>query len=421
MTAVVGKSTVRRDGRAKVTGEALYAGDLGEPGMLHGAILRSPVAAGRIRRIDVSRARSMPGVRAVVSATEAPKSLAGWVIQDTPLFARDVVRYAGEPLAAVAADTLAQARAAVAAIDLEIEETPVVSTIAEALKPNAPRIHPQLADYARLPNLDLSPHGNIATEWTHETAGFGEAFRMADRVVEDHFVHGRQYQAYLEPKATVASYRDHRYRIRSGHQYLFNLRDRLAQFLAVRPSEVQVEGQTVGGGFGGKLDFGPEPYAALLSKAARGRPVQLMFTRTEDLQVASCREGAEITVRTALDSSGEVLGRELLSDHDNGAYCGEMPLMAGLVLLLGAGCYRLPELRARFRLIYTNSTPTGAFRGVSGVAIYNAIEQHMDHIARELSIDPRTYRLRMLLGDGDALPNGQVLEDASIAREAFEA
>jgi CO/xanthine dehydrogenase Mo-binding subunit len=95
--------------------------------------------------------------------------------------------------------------------------------------------------------------------------------------------------------------------------------------------------------------------------------------------------------------------------------------MAGLVLLLGAGSYRLPELRARFRLIYTNSTPTGAFRGVSGVAIYNSIEQHMDHIARELSVDPRAYRLRMLLEDGGALPNGQVLEDASISREAFEA
>jgi hypothetical protein len=153
--------------------------------MLHGAILRSPVACGRIRRIDVSRARSLAGVRAVVSATEAPKSLAGWVIQDTPLFARDVVRYAGEPLAAVAADSLSKARAAVAAIDIEIEESPAVSTIEEALKPNAPRIHPQLADYDRLPNLDLSPHGNVATEWTHQTAGFGEAFRMADRVVED--------------------------------------------------------------------------------------------------------------------------------------------------------------------------------------------------------------------------------------------
>ncbi len=420
MTDVVGTSTWRSDGRAKVTGQATYAGDLSEPGMLYGAILRSPVPSARVLRIDLSRARRMPGVRAAVSAKDAPGELAGWVIRDTPLFAGDVVRYQGEPLAAVAADDLETARAALSEIAVEFEERTVVSTMDQALALDAPRLHPQLAEYAQLPGLDLSPHENVATEWSHETSGVDEAFRTAHRVVEDTFTHDRQYQAYLEPKATLASYRDGRYRIRSGHQYIFNLRDRLAQFLAVRPSDIRVEGQTVGGGFGGKLDFGPEPYAALLSKAAGGRPVQLVFSRAEDLHVTPCREGAIITVRTAVGADGEILGRELFSDHDNGAYCGEMPLMAGLVLLLGGGCYRVPELRARFRLIYTNSPPTGAFRGVSGVAIYNAIEQHTDHIAEELGVDPRDYRLRVLLRDGESLPNGQTLDDVSIARKAFE-
>ena len=420
-TQVVGQSTIRSDGAAKVSGAARYTGDLAPGGLLHAAILRSSVPSGRIARLDLTRARQLPGVRAAICAADAPRVLAGWVIQDTPLFARDRVRYEGEPLAAVAADSAAQARAAVAAIELEIAETPAVADFAEALAPGAPLLHPELAEYACLPGIALNRSGNVAAHWEHATPGVEAAFERAHQVVEDHFVFERQYHAYLEPKSAVASYGQGRFVIQSGHQYIFNLRDRVAQFLAVRPSDVRVEGQVVGGGFGGKLDFGPEPYAALLSQSAGGRPVKLVFTRDEDLLVGTSREGAAVTVRSALDAAGRVLGRELFSDHDNGAYSGEMPMMAGLALLLGAGCYRVPEARLRFRLIYTNTTPTGAFRGVSGVPITTAIEQHMDHLAEAAGVDRREYRLRELLRDGETLLNGQVLDDVHVAREGFEA
>jgi len=420
-TQVVGQNVIRSDGPAKVAGEALYTGDLTERGLLHAAILRSPVPSGRIARLDLDRARRMPGVRAVVGATDAPPVLAGWVIQDTPLFARKEVRYEGEPIAAVAAESVPQARAALASIDLEITETPAVSDFEAALAPGAGLLHPKLAEYACLPGITLNRSGNVAASWEHTTAGFETAFAAAHQVVEDRFVFERQYHAYLEPKSTIATYRQGRYLIRSGHQYIFNLRDRVAQFLAVRASDVRVEGQSVGGGFGGKLDFGPEPYAALLSRAAGGRPVKLVFTRGEDLLVGTSREGAVVTVRSALDAEGHIIGRELLSDHDNGAYSGEMPMMSGLVLLLGAGCYRVGEAQLRFRLIYTNTAPTGAFRGVSGVAICTAIEQHMDHVAAAAGVDRREYRLRQLLEDGEALLNGQVLDDVHIAREGFAA
>ncbi len=419
--SAIGAPFQRSDGRAKARGEVLYAYDHEEAGTLHGALRRSPVAAGRIVALDVSKAVAMPGVRAVLTAADVPDTLAGWSIRDTPLFARDVVRYIGEPVAAVAADTPAEARAAADAIRLEIEEDAPVLDMRAAVAPDASLVHPEWRSYVPAAGPDFPRRGNIACECVSTLdVDVEPIFARAHRVVEDEFVSQRQYQAYLEPKSAVGVWRGDRCTVHSGHQFPFNLRTRIAQFFDLPPSSVRVIGHPMGGGFGGKLDYSVEPYAAALSRAAGGRPVRIANSRQEDLITANCREDTIVKIRSALDADGNILARDVEAYLNNGAYTGEMAYLAPFPFHTGAINYRVGAFRAVGRLVFTNTPPTGAMRGVSGVAMYAALEGHMDHIARELGVDRREYRLRHLFEEGDSLPNGQVLHDAGIFREAFD-
>lgn len=418
---VIGERVPRSDGQSKVSGEAIYAVDYAEPGMIWGALLRSPVSSGRITRLDTSPAEAMPGVHAVLTAADAPDTRAGWVLRDQRLFATDRVHYDGHPIAAVAAETLEQARAAVAAIGLDIEPLPAVVDLDAALSPDAPLIHPDWETFVPTAGPDYPRGGNLAAESVSDPPGVDEAFARADRVVTDEYVVQRQYQAYIEPKSAVGIFRDGRYTVHTAHQFPYNVRDRVAQFLDVRPSAVRVVGHTIGGGFGAKLDAALEPYAALLSKAVRGLAVKLVNTRTEDLITCPSREGAITRLRSAVDADGNILARELEVIADNGAHSGEMPWLASIALHCARGVYRAGPTRVVARLVYTNTTPTGAFRGVNGTYLYHAVERHMDHIAAELGVDRLEYRLRHLFADGEELLNGQVLDDAGILRQGFEA
>ena len=418
---LIGKSIPRIDGPGKIKGEAVYMMDYAEAGMLHARLLRSPVPAGRIVKLDVSKAASAPGVHAVVTAADVPNILGGWILLDQPLFAGDRVVHVGEPIAAVAAETLAEARAAIDLIDLEIEETPAVFDMESALAPGATLVHPNWETYERTSPEDFPRRGNVVSELASDQGDVDKAFAEAHVVVEDNYDGGRQYQGYLEPKATVATYREGRYTVHTGHQYPFNICDLMARFLGIRPSDVRVINHTVGGGFGGKLGAALEPYAAVLSKAAGGRPVKLVNTRSEDITTATCRENTMIRFRSAIDKDGNIIAREVICNMDSGAYAGELIIMPSVVFHLSGAVYEVGAARVTVRLVYTNTPPTGAMRGVVGVAMYSALERHMDHIARELGADRRDYRLRHLFKNGSTLLNGQKLDNAGILKEAFEA
>ena len=418
--SLLGTRAPRTDGLAKVTGEAIYGVDHEEPGMIWGVLVRSQVSAGRILSVDTSRAAQMSGVVAVVTSADAPDTRAGWVLREQRLFAEDVLRYEGEPIAAVAAETLEEARAAAAAIRVEIEPLAPVTDLRGAMRPDARVLHPDWRTYQPSMGSDYPRHDNVAAEMIYDPPGVDEAFAVAAHIVEDEFTAQRQYQAYIEPKSAVGIYRDGRYVVHTAHQYPFNVRDRVAQFMGVRPSEVRVIGHVIGGAFGAKLDASLEPYAVFLSKASRGRPVKLVNSRTEDLLACPARENATLRLRSALDAEGNVIAREMDVVADNGAYSGEMPWLASLPLHLARGVYRCGPTRVVSRLVYTNTTPTGAFRGVNGCYLYHAVERHTDHIAQTLGVDRREYRLRHLFGDGEVLLNEQTLHDAGILREGFE-
>ena len=418
--SLLGESLVRTDAMGKLTGEARYTVDYDGKDLLHGALLRSSIPAGRIKAIDTAVAELLPGVRCIVTALDVPDTRAGWVLREHALFARKQVRYEGEPIAGVVADTPEQARAAVVAIELDMVETEAVGDMETALAENASLVHPEWKSYQPVSGEDHPRYGNIASELVADNDAVDIAFENADLIVEDEFISNRQYQAYIEPKSAVGIYRDGRYIIHTGHQFPFNVRDRVAQYLDVRPSQVRVIGHSIGGGFGAKLDTGLEPYAAILSKLAGGRPVKLVNNRTEDMLTCPSRENAVIKIRSALDNQGNLLGRELICHMDNGAYSGEMAFMPSVIFHLAGSVYKVSNIRVIARLVYTNTAPTGAMRGVCGVYFCAMQERHMDNIAEQLGVDRREYRLQNLVKSGDTLLNGQVLDDADLLRKGFE-
>ena len=419
MTAV-GARAPRPDALAKVRGLASYAVDYAETGMLHARLLRSPAPAGRITRLDVSVARTMPGVHAVATAAEAPGHRNGLLLMDTPFFADDVVRYEGEPIAMVIAESPQQANAAVDSITLEIEETKPVSSVEEAMAPGATLVHPDLEQYEAVPGAAPWPRsGNAGGILTSDPEGVDEAFDAADVVVEDTYVVPRQYQAYLEPKSATASYDGHRWTIHVSHQFPHNIRTRVAQALGVEVSRIRVVGHHIGGGFGARLDLGLEQFAAL-GAAMIGRTVKLVNERVEDLISCMSRENATIRVRSGVTKDGRIVAREFECLMDGGAYAGDTPYLTSIALLMAGSVYRVEKARVVAKSVYTNTAPTGAFRGVSGTYICFAIERHMDQLANALGMDRREFRLRNLFRSGDAMLNGQVLDDADILREAFD-
>jgi CO/xanthine dehydrogenase Mo-binding subunit len=417
--SLIGASVSRADAVPKVTGEAVYGVDVRLPRMVHGRLLRSPLPAGRIIRLDVEAARDLPGVLAVCTADDAPSHPTGLAVHDQRMFARDVVRFEGEPIAAVAAKTTAAAREAVEAIRLEIEPWEPIGAVEQAMDPDSRLVHPQWESYEVAEGLEFRRAGNIAAEMLSDPDGVDAAFARAHLVVEDEFRAPRQYQAYFEPKNAVVSYEGGRYTVYTAHQYPFNVRDRMAHILGVAPSRIRVICPTIGGGFGAKLDVGLEPYAGLLSRLI-GLPVRIVNDRLEDMLTCTSREDAIIRIRSAVDQDGRILGRELTCLMNCGAYAGDLPFLASIPLHLAGSVYRVGTARVTTQVMYTNTAPTGAFRGVGGTYLTFAIERHMDHIAGELGIDRRDLRLRNLFKDGDRMLTGQVIEHAGTLREAFD-
>lgn len=411
----IGRSLVRPDADAKTRGAAVYTIDLAESGMLHAAVLRAPIAAATIRRLDVSAAVGMAGVHAVVTGADAPHRSGMLATKDQTVFAIDTVRYAGEPIAAVAAETPAAAAAAVAAIVLDLDPLTPVVDLDEALDPATRVIHPDWREY----EVPVEGHrgGNVAWEVTLDRGTDTEwaaAFADAAAVVSDEFRVPRQHQTPLEPHACVARWNQGRYVVHTSTQFPHSVRSRTAELLGLRASAIRVVVPTVGGGFGGKLDAMLEPIACLLARRS-GRAVRLVNTREEELATAGPRENAVLRLRTAVAADGTLLAQEADVLVDNGANSsGETVLCAALPPLALGGTYRIPLARYRCRVVYTNTAPTAAFRGVGGPYVIFAQESHLDSIARRIGVDRREMRRRNVLRAGESMVNGQVLPDAAL-------
>lgn len=403
--SVIGSNLPRRDAEDKLRGRTRFTVDSERPTMLHAALRRSDVSAGMIHRIDTSVARAMPGVRAIVSAADAPGRY-GVCVADHPLFAEGVIRYLGEPLVAVAADTREQAMAAADAIQVAVEPLEALVTMAQALAPGARNIHPDWDSYEELVE-DAMRAGNVAWEATVVRGDTDAAFARPDVVVvEGTYVSGRQNQAPLEPRACVATYEEGRLVLETSTQNPWAVRNATASLLGIAPSAVRVVAPAVGGGFGMKFEPSIEPFAALLARAS-GRPVKLVNTREEEMLTALCRENAEIWIRSAVTSSGEIVAREAVVLMDCGAYGGEQPFLTTMTAHTLGGNYRVGAVRLVSRAVYTNTPPTGAFRTCNGAYNTFVLERHTDDICTAVGMGREQFRRRNVLGDRDIGSTGQ--------------
>jgi CO/xanthine dehydrogenase Mo-binding subunit len=408
----IGKPLRRVDAMGKAVGSTVYAGDFSLPLMLHGKVFRSTQASARIRNLDVSKARALPGVACVLTAADVPDArltsdMPGQTGQkqrsgsDVPVLASDRVRFYGEPLALVAAETLAIAERALKLIEVEYEPLPGVYDPLEALKPGAPILHPP---------------DNVVARWKIRKGNVAAGFAEADLVVENTFRMRYQEHAYLEPESGVA-WIDERgvINIRVSTQVIEHFRS-IARAVGVPQNRIRIQGTMVGGGFGGKEDVTVEIYLALLAKHTN-RPVRLVYTREESIFGHSKRHPYIIKHRTGVKKSGHITAAEIEVISDSGAYPYLSPYVLLYTVVMSTGPYRVDNLRVDAATVATNNPYTSAFRGFGGPQACFAYEQQMDAIAARLGMDPLELRKINYVRTGDSTATGQAIESAAWLEE----
>lgn len=406
----VGKPVGQIEGVAKVTGKAVYTGDVQLPRLIWGKLLRSPYAHARIVRIDSSKAKALPGVRAVITGQDIPPTLYGRRMRDMPVLAREKVRFIGERVAAVAADTAAIAEEALNLIDVTYEQLPGVFDPIEAMKETAPRIHGSVAEYFNHaePVPDLP---NTYAVMVRDKGNLDEGFRQADRIFENTFTTQSNHHGYMEPHATVMNIDDagrlHAWiSVKTPH----TARAQLSWLLGIPQEQIVVSARHIGGDFGGKGSLMDAPVAYYLAKAS-GRPVKIVMRYTEELQAANPRNPGIITLRTGVMNDGRIVAHHARCVWNTGAYQAFLP--AGWVPggTEAAGNYLIPHVRLENIGVYTNNVPRGHVRAPGSPQVTFAIESHIDMIAHELGIDPWEMRMKNAIGEGEQSPTGEVMHD----------
>lgn len=399
---VVGKRVLRQDAYEKVVGGKGFPVNVRLPGMLHAKMLRSPYPHARIVRMDTSRAEQMPGVKAVITPSDVPQ------IPYNPLFfmpatsaglTRDMlilsttVRFAGQPVAAVAASSAAIAEQALQAIEVDYEELPAVFDMDAAMRDGAPEIHAGVKN-------------NIRDTLSFAAGDIEVGFREADYIFEGTYETSRVHACYMEPRVCVADTdRQGRITIYSSIQHLFGLRERMAYALGLPVSQVRVvQPPYIGGGFGSKLDMGYfEPLAALLSARTR-KPVRIEQTRHEDF-ITNARHPMKVHLKTGIKKDGTFCARYASTQCDTSAYATHGPVVilvhAHFGLMLG---YRSPHMKWEGKVVHTNNMPGGAFRGYGAPQGCFAVESQIDEICEELGFDPIEFRLKNAPHCGDPHP-----------------
>jgi CO/xanthine dehydrogenase Mo-binding subunit len=404
----IGIPSPRVEGQQKVGGDAVYAVDVRVPNMLWAKVLRSSLAHGRIKNIDASKAQSLPGVRAVLTSADFSGAKIGKKIVDMPILADGVVRYRGEKVAAVAAESEAIAEAALEMIEVEYEELPIVTDPTEAMAPDAPLLHPNLADYKGLLHKIDTP-SNVFVHLTWKKGVVEEGFRQSDVVVENTYTVPAVHQAYIEPHASLVRINpDTSADVWSSNKSPFNLRDQVGSALGVPPASLVIHPCYVGGDFGGKGDGNDVALCYALAKKS-GRPVKLLMDYAEELIAGNPRHGAVIKIKTGVKRNGILIAQHIEFVFDSGAYGSYRPQG----YLVGAhdapGPYRVPNCLVEEKYVYTNKMPCGYMRAPGHLQAFFASESQMDLVAKHLGMDPVGFRRMNFMHDGDTSPLGEVI------------
>tara|TARA_B100001179_G_scaffold230712_1_gene218933 strand:+ start:5340 stop:7607 length:2268 start_codon:yes stop_codon:yes gene_type:complete len=404
----IGRPVGRAEGPAKVTGQAIFPADVNLPGTLVGKCLRSPFPYAKIVSIDqdsVDTARQVPGVHAVLTAEDIPPHLVGRMLRDMPILARDVVRFAGQKVVAVAADDDDIAEEALNLIQVEYDELDPILDPVEAMKPGATVLHPEFSTYAGLPdNVPTEP--NVAGHGQWLNGDIEKGFAEADFIFEHTFQTNHQHQAYIEPHASVV-FLDNTGRVQTwvNSKMPFQVRQQLSEGIDKTTDQIRVNPTTIGGDFGGKGGFMDTHLGFWLSKTT-GRPVRMVMTYIEELMAGNPRHPAVMTFKTGVKKDGSITARQAHLVYDSGGYAAFKPQRGVTYGSRCLGPYKIPNGLIDSYVVYTNQVPCGSMRAPGDPQSIFAAEAQIDLIARELSMDPVEFRKKNLVQDGDVSSSG---------------
>ena len=410
--SVIGKRVPARDALDKVTGRVRYSADLHPSGLLHAKLLTSPKPHARILRLDTTKAEALEGVAAVVTAQDVPAQRDPSRLPSSrhSLFAQEKALFLGQPIAAVAAVTVQRAQEALALIEVEYEQLPVVADVLEAMEPRAPLVHPALFTESLAGRSDVP--SNVASRAEFERGDVEAGFESADIVLEKTFRTTMVHQSYMEPRAAVSEVApDGKVTVWGSTQGSFALRQLLAEVMDLPLSRVRVVPMEVGGGFGGKGTPVAAPICAVLARKAN-QPVKLVLTRTEEFTSARPASGTAATLKMGATSDGRLTAVSGSVVYDSGAF--PHPLGANGVIM-GLGHYRIPNLKLDGYSVVTNKPPVSAYRAPGATQSSFAVDSMMDMLAEAVGIDPIELRLRNIASAGDLTPT-----DSAFPRVGFK-
>ncbi|HMM85244.1 molybdopterin cofactor-binding domain-containing protein [Azohydromonas sp.] len=408
--SLIGQRITKLDAPEKAAGKTRYLHDIDVPGQLHGAILRSARVHARIVRIDTSRAKALPGVHAVLTAADVPDQRPIGVAKDHLPLKADRVRSVRDEIAAVAADTEVIARAALALIDVEYDDLPVLGDAQDALAPGAPLIHPPI-EGAR-PGAPVGLAGkadNVAMrfDYAHGDVVRGEA--ESDVVVEDSFELHYVTHCCMGTSGVIAEFdAKGNLQLISNTQVPFLHKREFAEYLGIDPARVRIVQPPIGGGFGSKLDIYPFEVIAVFLARATGRPVKLVYSREEEFVASPTRQPVRLTLRSGCTKDGTLTFRSVRTIHDNGAYTSWGATTPFVMMQTFSSLYRVPHCDYHTLAVYTNNPYAGSFRGYGNLQATFAVEQHMDRLADAIGMDPLALRLKNAQEPGEVSGQGMV-------------
>ena len=408
---LIGKRIPKMDAPQKASGKTRYVHDINLPGQLHAKILRSAHAHARIRSIDVSDARALRGVHAVITAQDLPFQRPIGVAKDHLPLKRDRVRSFRDEIAAVAADTEEIAEAALKLIRVDYEPLPLLATAEDALRPGAPALHGEDLVCVNRDGTTEVVHraapDNVAMTFDYNQGDIAGGETESDTVVEDVFWLHYVTHCCMGVSGVIAEFDSTgNLTLHSNSQVPFLHRREFGELLGMDPGRIRIIQPPIGGGFGSKLDIYPfEPIAIYLAQITQ-RPVKLVFTREEEFMASPTRQPVLLKMRSGCTKDGVLTFRDVETVHDNGAYTSWGATTPFVMMQTISSLYRVPNCNYHTRAIYSNNPYAGSFRGYGNLQATFAVEAHMDRLAEAIGMDPLEFRLKNAQDPGEVTPQG---------------
>jgi CO/xanthine dehydrogenase Mo-binding subunit len=413
----VGQSVPRVDALDKVTGAAQFTDDLQfGSGLLYGRIVRSPHPHALIKRVDASRALAVPGVKAVVTGADTPGFI-GLYLKDRHIFCTDRVRYVGDPVAGVVATSEQIAEEAARLVEVEYEELPAVFDPLEAIKSDAPLLHPDLGTYEVVPFIFPRAGTNVSNIFRVRKGDVDTAWAQCDAIVEGTYRVPHIQHVPIEPHVAVARWeRSGEVTLWSSTQSPFAQRDLIAQTLGISQGDMRVIGSYIGGGFGSKAGVSMEALAVAMAQKVPGRPVKLRMTREEEFFCTFVRQGLIAMVKIGGTREGKILALQVEYYWDAGAYTEYGVNITRASGYSSTGPYNVPNVKTDSYCLYTNHPVGGPMRGFGMPEIHWSIEQSVDRLAERLDLDQVEFRLRNCVKGGDAIVTGMIMHPIGLSQ-----